>query len=98
MDQEIKDLLQKNLELSRENNKLLRKMRRASIYGGIVKVIWWAIIFGVPVYLYFAFLQPYLVELIEVYESISDGVDNVQDADSRLPDIGGFLRGLVGGK
>jgi len=70
-DEESKRMLRQVLETSKENNKLLKSMRRAAIWGNIFRIIWWAIIIGVPLYLYFSFVQP-------VYEDISSQVEEVQ--------------------
>jgi len=87
MDQETRELLRKNLELAKENNRLLRKMRRGAILGNIVHVIWWAIVVGIPVFLYFTVLQPYIDQLLETYRGLQSGVENLQDIGNQIPSI-----------
>ena len=82
--EELKALLRRNLELNRENNRLLKKIRRNSIFANIVRVLWFATIIGVPVFLYYYVLEPYLNELATAYQSLQDGAYNV-------PLIGDFL-------
>lgn len=86
--EDLKTLLKKNLELTQENNALLRKMRRSAIYGNILKVVWLAIIIGLPVYIYYAFLQPYVGQLLEVYSGVETGAGEIRTFLERLPLIG----------
>lgn len=73
-----RELLRKNLELTEENNRLLRKMRRGAIWGGIFKLIWLAILIGLPVYVYITFLQPILGDVVDTIETVQGAGDRVQ--------------------
>jgi len=73
-DREMRELL----ELTRENNKLLHKMRRHAIIGSIMRLFYWTLILGGPIVLYYYFLQPYIDQLLEVYSGVQSGVDDVQ--------------------
>ncbi len=76
----------KILELTEDNNRLLRKMRRGAIWGGIFKLIWLAILIGVPVYLYVTFLQPILGDVINTIETVQDTGEQIQGLGSGLGD------------
>lgn len=71
--QEIKYLLRQNMELTKENNRLLRKVRRAMFWGTIGQFVWLAFFIGVPVFLYYYFLLPYWTEVQSVYEGFRSG-------------------------
>jgi hypothetical protein len=86
-DREMKELL----ELTRDNNKLLRKMRRHAIFGNVTRLIYWAIIFGVPVVLYYYFLQPYLGDLMNTYDSVKGGAESIQNIGNQAEGLGGLL-------
>ncbi len=58
MDADLKTLVEESLRLSKENNKMLRSMRRAAVFGFFVRIIFWLTILGVPVYLYVVYLAP----------------------------------------
>ncbi|MCH8049946.1 hypothetical protein IIB51_00855 [Patescibacteria group bacterium] len=88
--EDLKTLLKKNLDLTRENNVLLRKMRRMAIYGNIIKVVWLAIIIGLPVYIYYAFLQPYVGQALEIYSGVETGVGGIRNFLDKLPFLGNF--------
>lgn len=70
MDDEVKRLLLQNLELARENNRLLRSLKRAQIWRSIISAIYWLVIILVPLYLYYAYVAPYLIELRKTYDTI----------------------------
>lgn len=82
-DREMKELL----KLTKENNNLLRKMRRQAIIGNIMRLVYWAIIIGGPVVIYYYYLQPYLGQLIETYSGIQSGVQNVGDQAKEFSSI-----------
>jgi len=88
MDIEIKQLLKKNLELTEQNNRLIKKMRRSAIFGNILMIVWWAVIIGIPVYLYFTFFEPFLVDLQTAYQDLEARVEG-------LPQIPDSLRGAL---
>lgn len=63
MEQEIKELLKRNLEVAEKSLDILQKMRRASLWGRFFHLLKWAIIIGAMVWSYLA-LQPYLQKFI----------------------------------
>lgn len=63
--EELKRLLLENQKLLTDNNRLLRKMRRDAIVGVVFKLIWLALMIGLPFYLYFYFIEPTLGPLQE---------------------------------
>ncbi len=58
MDDDLRSLLEENIRLAKDNNRLLRSMRRAAIIGFFGRVLFWVIILGVPAYLYLTYLAP----------------------------------------
>ena len=88
---EIKSLLRRNLELARENNRLLKKIRRNSIIANVMRLVWWAVIIGIPVFLYYTVLQPYLAELSVAYQGVQSGVSGAQNALLDIPFVGELL-------
>jgi hypothetical protein len=59
MDPELKSLLTQTLALAKDNNQMLRAMRRDALLGFFAKIIFWAVILLAPLY----FLAPYLSSL-----------------------------------
>ena len=77
MDEEGKRLLRQNLELSRENNKMLKRIRRDARIGLLFRILWIAIIIGVPVFLYFTFLQPYVADVLDFYDGVQSQFNSI---------------------
>ncbi len=59
MDEEDKKLLEKTYELEKENNHMLRRLRRAQRYAALMRVAYWFIIIGLGVGAFY-FVQPYV--------------------------------------
>jgi hypothetical protein len=97
------ELLAKTYKLALDNNKMLRRMKRAAFWGMVFKIVFWALMLGIPVYLYFIFLQPVLEEFSrtadqfrqtgEQFQQIGAGA-NLQFA--RFQDFFNFFPGLGG--
>ncbi|MCE9541331.1 hypothetical protein K8R03_02085 [Candidatus Kaiserbacteria bacterium] len=55
--------LQELYRLERENNKMLRAMRRNAFWGGIFKVALYLLALGIPIWLYFSYLYPVIKQM-----------------------------------
>jgi hypothetical protein len=66
VDPDIKNLLEENLRLSKENNELLLKVRRVQRWSQISRIFYWIIIIGIS-FGAFYFIQPYIGNLLNVY-------------------------------
>lgn len=66
-------------ELTKENNRMLHKMRRAQFWGRVWHFLWILIVLGAPIALYYYFLQPYVEQLLETYGQIQSGAEQVQN-------------------
>ena len=88
------------LKLVKENNRLLRKMRRNAIIGNILRIIWWAVLIGLPIILYYYYLQPYVDQFVETYQGLQSGVENIQNFGDQLPQFPGldWLKNIIGGQ
>ncbi|MEX0652443.1 MAG: hypothetical protein WD509_01895 [Candidatus Paceibacterota bacterium] len=95
MEPDIRDLLKKNLELTKENNKILKKMRRSALFGTIIKLVWLAVLIGLPVYIYFQFLEPVVGNVLDAAQTVQEVGDKVQGVEEQLggslDEIRGFL-------
>jgi|AntRauTorckE6833_2_1112554.scaffolds.fasta_scaffold00223_23 hypothetical protein len=56
----ITALLEANNKLLTENNELLQKAERRGRWQLVGKLVWFAILLGVPIWLYFQYLEPTL--------------------------------------
>ena len=69
MNPEEKELLQRALKLSEDNNRILHKMQRAAKWAALWGFIKFLIIV-VPLVVGFLLLQPYLEPIRELYNAI----------------------------
>lgn len=70
-------LLEENLAVAKDNNRLLREMRRNAILGLIAKIVIWLVILGVPLF----FLSTYLGPILE---ALSGQTENGQQLPTGL--------------
>jgi len=78
MEQDLKELLQANLEISKENNKILRKMRGAQRWAQITRVIYYLIIAGLAVGAFY-YIQPYIQKFLEIIPGFSKMLNGLPD-------------------
>jgi hypothetical protein len=69
MDQEERSLLEENLRMSRENNKLLIKVRSSQRWASITRVLYWMVLIGIS-FGAFYFLQPYIEKIMNLYSRL----------------------------
>ncbi len=69
MDQEERSLLEENLRMSRENNRLLIKVRSVQHWASIIRVIYWLVLIGIS-FGAFYFLQPYIENIMKLYSRL----------------------------
>lgn len=62
MDEDIKKLLEENIEISEESLKILKGIRRANRIAAAFKIFYWLIIIGSVVGAYY-YLQPYIEQI-----------------------------------
>jgi hypothetical protein len=71
---ELKRLLEETKALEMENNKLLKKLYRYSWVGFTMRLVWYALLIGLPFALYFYILEPYFGLFGSSYEEFRQGV------------------------
>jgi hypothetical protein len=86
MDKELRDMLQENLELSRENNKLLKKVRGVQKRTHLFRLAYWIIIIGITLGAYY-YIQPYLEKIISMYNEGAGSILQLQNFGNSLPDV-----------
>ena len=75
-----KDLLQRNLQLAEDNNRMLHSMRRSQRWGAVLRIVWWLVIFGASAAAYYYYLQPYLEQLLALYQKAQQGGAQAESA------------------
>jgi hypothetical protein len=88
---EILRLLNENQVLLKQNNELLHKIHRFYVVGLTVKLIWYAILIGLPFALYFYVLEPYFNVFGSNYEVFRQGIAEIpglKGLEHLMPAIG----------
>ncbi len=79
------------LRLLRENNELLHKLHRWSVWGFVLRAAWYILIIGFPFALYFYILEPYFNALGSNYEVFRQGISEIpglKGLEHLLPNVG----------
>jgi hypothetical protein len=74
------------LDLAKENNKLLRSLRRAQRWAMFMRLVYWVLIIGITLGAYY-YIQPYFDQIIGTYSNFQDiGVNfpSREDIDSLI--------------
>jgi len=74
---ELKALLVENQRLLTDNNALLHKMRRGALWATAFRLVWFTIILGMPIALYYFFLEPNFSTLERAWGVIESGAKEV---------------------
>lgn len=73
MEPHERDMLDRVLELSEENNKMLRRMERMARWGTIFRIVYWSFIVAAAVGLYY-YVQPYVDSATELYNGVRGAI------------------------
>ncbi len=65
----LEELLEENIELTKENNRLIKAMRRDALIGGVLKVLIWGVLIGGSIYFSMKYLEPLLVPAQEMTQN-----------------------------
>ena len=80
------------MRLLRENNSLLKKLYRHNIIGFGLKVLWLALLIGLPFAVYFYVLEPYFSAFGANYETFRAGMSEIpglKSLEQLFPRAGG---------
>lgn len=86
MDQELRKLLKRNLEISKENNEMLHRLQSSMRWSRFFKLAYWVVIIAIMLGAYY-FIQPFVDQLVGAYGGLSDGIDNLQGIKDAIPGI-----------
>ncbi len=79
MDPETKNLLQKTLALTEENNVILKKMRKNAAWGRAFHWFYIIVILALS-FGSFYYVQPYLNQILSVYSGAQSSLDGFKNA------------------
>jgi len=92
MTPEEKELLKETAELARENNKILRGIRRSNRVSTFLRVVYWVIILGSAFGAYY-YSKPYIDAIIKSYNGMQENIQSVKNITNKLPALPNWLGG-----
>jgi hypothetical protein len=81
------------LKLTKDNNKMLHKMRRDAMYRSILSTVWWLIFLVAPIIFYYFYLEPYVNQMMQMYATIP-GFENLKMPTGGFPDLDQMMQQL----
>ena len=82
----MKQKIDELFELTKENNKILRKMRSSQKWASITRLFYWLVIIGISIGAYY-YVEPYLKQVLSLYSQSKATLDKVQNLGNSLPDV-----------
>ena len=92
-DETIHQLVLENQRLLSENNQLLKKMHRTSVWSLWLRVVWFLVIIGAPFVLYYYIVEPYFTSLGSSFETFQDGLQEIPGWKQFYSTVGGKVDG-----
>lgn len=89
MEEDVKKLLEENLEISRQSLKILKGIRRTNRLSLAFKILYWLVILGIIAGAYY-FLEPYIksaVNTIQGVQQIFPGGQKTNGIQGISPDL-----------
>ena len=87
MDDLDRSQLDQLLRLTKENNHMLRSMRRNAWVGGIFKLVMWAAFILVPLWLYMQYLAPVVTGMMETVNQVQQMQGTGAKAQAQFTDM-----------
>ena len=72
-DQRLERMVKESLRISKENNRRIRSIQRGMFVNGIIRLLVWAVVLGLPIFIYFSVLKPYVDGATSTFETIKSG-------------------------
>ena len=85
--QDLEEQVEELAKISQENNKMLRGMQRHMRMGTVMRILYWIVIIGSMLGVYY-YLQPFIEPLLETYDTLIGLPDAVKNID--IPGSLGF--------
>ncbi len=84
IDMDLEDLIKENIKLTKQNNKLLKKMHRARLFNFWFRILFFVIISFGAWFVYKNYLEGYMTELQGMYNNLQTDIENVKSIPDKL--------------
>jgi len=71
-----KELLEKTYEMAKENNHILKGIRRTNRWSTFFRIFYWIVIIGISVGAFY-YIQPYINPILKAYSSLQSNISNI---------------------
>ena len=78
MDEDIKNLIQRNLEVSEKTLTILKKIRRETMFDRVVHVVKWVILIALLIFIYIK-IQPYVAQWMQLLDTASQDIQKLNN-------------------
>jgi hypothetical protein len=85
-------------EMTKENNRMLKAMRRDAFIGGVIHFVWLILVFVVLPYFAWMWLQPYLDAAMGAYQQANQQSQEMASAIDQIKQAGSSFGGFDFGK
>lgn len=85
------------LRLARENNRMLKGMRRNAFWGGVFRLVMWIAFIIIPLWLYMQYVAPMMTQMLATYEQIQGANASAQAQFGQMSQYLDQLKSLYGG-
>jgi membrane protein required for beta-lactamase induction len=78
------DKLDQLLDLTKENNRILRSMHRRMLWSQFFSYVYWLVILGSIGWTYY-YLQPYISQYVNTYQTIMTSLNSMEAQSKSFP-------------
>ena len=96
MDPDNTKKLDELLKITKENNELLRKTRRAQKNAQLLRGLYWLVIVALSLGAYY-YVEPYLKTITSLYTDTTNSINSLENFTDNLPDVQGVKNFFNGG-
>lgn len=89
---DLEEIVRDNNKMVKENNTMLRRMRREQVFGRILKILVFAAVVAAPIIFYYWYLDPYLQQFQQAYLEMKGDVEALNQLREKTPS---FMQWLV---
>jgi len=76
---DLEALLQENLRIARENNKMLKKIRSAHLIDVWFRILLLLVAVGAPIFVYQYYLKDYIDGALDSYQQFKTNIEKVSE-------------------
>ena len=84
------------LRLVKDNNRMLRAMRRDAFIGGVIKIIVWFALIAVPLWFYLQYLAPVVESAMQAMQQVQQVQGTAVNAQAQFSELSEALNKLKG--